>query len=827
MEMFYRRRSKKAHQPTFNAESPASGLVNHVPPSPSSHCCTLLSQDTHFLYSEDDGNKSLMQNHIEAGYLYEVDHANLPPRTPVQLRSIRVVMVCERTDVNVTVRFPSMESLRVFFNYTTRETHPTLDEMFVMGSVLAEKVLFRLIPEVVFTEQKGSIGFWLINSSDNDKDNVVVTQKKGSCLSEALKGNGMVRWGVRRQVKYLGRHKSDGNVQNSYSSFVNGVLEESQMELGASFDERGKSGEEEKEGDGDDGGFDDVFEDEGEEEEDDEEKEEEEEVREKIKEETNKNLKRKRYSFRNLGTRKSKKAKLEIIRKQKQQKTQNTIQVKKKKKRMRLKEELIQRDPKERWSAERYKLAEKNLLVVMKQERATAEKPILRPQLRAEARKMIGDTGLLDHLLKHMAGKIAPGGEERFRRRHNPDGAMEYWLESADLVSIRKEAGVTDAYWVPPPGWKPGDSPTQDPICARELKLLRDDISSIRRDLELRAANMRLLEEEVARLRRELEISSNRRREENQAITAVSNRSEISQKLDLLVSSLENSKCDLEAHVSLEKYKEQLMVISDFVKEIEDKIQKLAPKQVGEISKAASSFIVQEVTEMREKGGVEREAKSKQEQVQALTTVDERETLQFGKGKDENKSQIEEEKAAKIKRLKSGFRICKPQGTFLWPDMVKDINSSNSCSSNMMSTTQQVFVQVEVPTPPSVSSSTAAAPPLYHHHYQPPVVKPVAEKRAVTVTVSTLSKVPNYDSISTTTTPLVDLNDAPPNINATPLQEPNSSRGWWESGGGRNHHVMMGYNDPACCCSSSATSEVGNWLALSTLKSASDDSSHG
>lgn len=206
----------------------------------------------------------------------------------------------------------------------------------------------------------------------------------------------------------------------------------------------------------------------------------------------------------------------------------------------------------------------------------------------------------------------------------------------------------------------------------------------------------------------------------------------------------------------------------------QEKIEKLAPKQVGETLKAASSLMAQEDTEMREKRSVEREAKSTEEQVQ---DGDERETAQFGKGKDENKSQIEEEKAAKIKRLKSGFRICKPQGTFLWPDMVKDnsnINSSNSFSSNMMSTTQQVFVQVEVPTPPSVSSSTTAAPPLTHHLYQPPVVKPVAEKRAFTVTVSTLSKAPNYDantySISTTSTPLVDLNDAPPNLNAMPLQ---------------------------------------------------------
>lgn len=117
----------------------------------------------------------------------------------------------------------------------------------------------------------------------------------------------------------------------------------------------------------------------------------------------------------------------------------------------------------------------------MKSKGAKAEKPILRPQLRAEARKRIGDTGLLDHLLKHMAGKLAPGGQERFRRRHNPDGAMEYWLESANLVNIRRDAGVTDPYWVPPPGWKLGDSPTQDPICARELKLLRGDVSKIKR----------------------------------------------------------------------------------------------------------------------------------------------------------------------------------------------------------------------------------------------------------------------------------------------------------------------------------------------------------
>lgn len=121
------------------------------------------------------------------------------------------------------------------------------------------------------------------------------------------------------------------------------------------------------------------------------------------------------------------------------------------------------------------------MLKIMKEQGAVFGKPILRPELRAQARKLIGDTGLLDHLLKHMAGKVAPGGEERFRRRHNAEGAMEYWLEKADLVDIRREAGVQDPYWTPPPGWKTGDNPTQDPLCAREIRNLKEEIAKLKR----------------------------------------------------------------------------------------------------------------------------------------------------------------------------------------------------------------------------------------------------------------------------------------------------------------------------------------------------------
>lgn len=120
------------------------------------------------------------------------------------------------------------------------------------------------------------------------------------------------------------------------------------------------------------------------------------------------------------------------------------------------------------------------MLKILKEKGAVYGNPILRPALRLEARKLIGDTGLLDHLLKHMAGKVAPGGTERFRRRHNADGAMEYWLESADLMNIRKEAGIQDPYWTPPAGWKPGDSPSQDPVCAKEIKFLMKEIAKLK-----------------------------------------------------------------------------------------------------------------------------------------------------------------------------------------------------------------------------------------------------------------------------------------------------------------------------------------------------------
>lgn len=136
---------------------------------------------------------------------------------------------------------------------------------------------------------------------------------------------------------------------------------------------------------------------------------------------------------------------------------------------------------------------------IMRAKGAVLGNPILRPDLRAEARKHIGDTGLLDHLLKHMAGKVDPERNERFRRRHNPDGAMEYWLERADLIELRKQAGVQDPFWAPPPGWQPEDGAFLDAASAKELKQLKEEMANLKRSS---AKDLKQLKDEMANMKR-------------------------------------------------------------------------------------------------------------------------------------------------------------------------------------------------------------------------------------------------------------------------------------------------------------------------------------
>ena len=76
----------------------------------------------------------------------------------------------------------------------------------------------------------------------------------------------------------------------------------------------------------------------------------------------------------------------------------------------------------------RYEGAKRHLVHVLHVMDATSpDKAILRPLLREEARKVIGDTGLLDHLLKHLVDQTVSEQGERLRRRHNAEGQMIYW----------------------------------------------------------------------------------------------------------------------------------------------------------------------------------------------------------------------------------------------------------------------------------------------------------------------------------------------------------------------------------------------------------------
>ncbi|XP_050206359.1 protein DYAD isoform X2 [Mercurialis annua] len=138
----------------------------------------------------------------------------------------------------------------------------------------------------------------------------------------------------------------------------------------------------------------------------------------------------------------------------------------------------------DRWSIDRYKLAEKHMFEVMKAEGAAFDNPISRLKLRVAARQYIGDTGLLDHLLKHVDGKLTPGGTERFRRCHNTEGIMEYWLESADLVKIKREAGVPDPTWIPPSGWMHNGVAIRESAASLELKLLKDELAKLKRGMD-------------------------------------------------------------------------------------------------------------------------------------------------------------------------------------------------------------------------------------------------------------------------------------------------------------------------------------------------------
>lgn len=250
----------------------------------------------------------------------------------------------EKTQLNVAVRFPSMDSLETYLGNSIREMYPELDEKFVMGTVLAAKVLRREVPSHEFAEKKHLEGFWLVKPASVEGIKEENGLEKGTCLAE-LKSKGMVRWGIRRQVKFLERYQEQINVLDVQpsSSFV----KESRKVKPCR--KRKLLEEEEDEDEGDDSDEDEKHDEEDEKENDEIDDDISEQETATIEEtrETEKNHKGKRYKLRSNDTRETaKKVKLEKKRQKKRHCNGN-------KGRNKCRELLVLENPKDRWSAER------------------------------------------------------------------------------------------------------------------------------------------------------------------------------------------------------------------------------------------------------------------------------------------------------------------------------------------------------------------------------------------------------------------------------------------------------------------------------------------
>ncbi|KAI7979348.1 hypothetical protein LOK49_Contig380G00002 [Camellia lanceoleosa] len=153
-------------------------------------------------------------------------------------------------------------------------------------------------------------------------------------------------------------------------------------------------------------------------------------------------------------------------------------------------------------------------------------------------------------------------------------------------------------------------------------------------------------------------------------------------------------KSDLDSSfITLEKYKEQLMVISEYVSRIEhgiyvlwsqEEIKKLKSKVEEEETKLDSSalMVATECCTEKEKKKVGDNGKQQEVGTEGADNQSQTNTA--------TERTAVEEKAAKIQRLKSGFRICKPQRTFLWPNMVSNNNKNSNTNTSMLSSSQVV-----------------------------------------------------------------------------------------------------------------------------------------
>ncbi|KAH9615834.1 hypothetical protein KSS87_006413 [Heliosperma pusillum] len=381
---------------------------------------------------------------IEAGSFYEINHANLPVDAPALLFSLRPVMVTAKNQQNVTIRYPSIHSLQAFFARTDlfaiRSTlYPATDEKYVTETTLAVRLLGRQISSREFVQHRHSQSFWLTKSFEAQPLPLLPSAnasnsdaKNGACFS-MLRRTG-INWGSRHiQLIQSCVGKQPHGAEEKISDIHHGNDNKDIAVVGDQIQD----------------------------------------VQVKLQEIPETKVK-------------------DIIQYSRKRKSRRPVRSQYKKIKHNAKRKPLEIIPKleaakgkrvDRWSATRYETAAKEMVEVLKANNASYRNPIGRAALRTQARKRIGDTGLLDHLLKHLAGKVVPSGsKERLRRRCDAAGKMEYWLESADLVNIRIEAGVKDPYWTPPPGWKPGDCiTTHTCICCKQVRLVKDELDNLRR----------------------------------------------------------------------------------------------------------------------------------------------------------------------------------------------------------------------------------------------------------------------------------------------------------------------------------------------------------
>ncbi|KAL9668659.1 hypothetical protein QQ045_006197 [Rhodiola kirilowii] len=696
----------------------------------------MLSSSRHDLTTESSDDEEVRVDHIKVGSYYEIDHSKLPLSSPVQLQSVKIVMVCAKSEQRgVSVRYPSTFSLKSHFrsgnsgngsrgggSVTTMQKsarmNPALDEKYSMENKVAAMALFRRVKPEEFVKLRGLVSFWAVGQSGSHTRRIptrsssgatkLITgscsggggsgltvyqrtarnSRSGSCLL-ALKSGKVVRWGRRQKVRFISNEGSAAEVikEKIEDEDVDGkAVSDQEMRLAIPLRRNGKR---------------------------------------KCKVVScnqqirlPKKLKRETIVMRKIG----------MARGQKRRGHKDSIN---------------------RWSADRYKLAEENMLKIMREKRAVFERPMLRQTLRDEARKVIGDTGLLDHLLKHMSGKVAPGGAERFRRRHNAEGAMEYWLESADLVEIRKMAGVSDPYWKPPPGWKLGDNPSQDPVCAMEITQLKEEVDKLKRDL-----NEYLLPKGQA----EADIGA------TTPLSCVSEQNLITDTEALPLKELHEEL--VKRKFRLEK---QMMKVSQYLTEMEEEMDKLSKVEKAAKSGSDGAGGCSTLgTENNDAAG-NNDGKSRTQQQEMGSPGKEDEVKNTSPA--EAAAAKAEEKAAKIQKLKSGFRICQPQGSFKWPNMaaaaavvvspMPDSSKTSSSSGQIFSPTALEYLMA-AQTPPSVSSSTTKSPSLPFTRSVPPV-KPFARRHAAAATSELLQS--QAARITSNFQPFIDLNYTPPATN--------------------------------------------------------------